>query len=248
MSKNRKYLIGAALWAMIALLFIIFVVGEPEWEPPTEDWWIRFESIEEIEEIHRLLDEGSETELLEFIAGTNSGDNLVNSRRDMEYFIEIIEETILPVSPNWVSLSYNHNLGNVFIMYDFQDTIILTFSIRPRGGDETFDEIMERINEIGNFTAFTDISETVASFSNRVDWDRNSLRIGNGVEVFSFYDQWGYYSIEEWESDWELRLSLNIDGYYAFASLSGAPDLESAFEILANIEFSMGGGWFDNEQ
>ena len=245
MLKNRKYLIGAVLWAVVALLFIIFIVGEPEWTPPTEDWWIRFESVEEIEEVRRLLGEGSESELLEFIEGTNNGQNIVNSRRDMEYFIEMIDDTILPVDTSWISFSYNRSLGRIFVDYAVQEDIDLVFIMRPRGGEETFDEIIERAS---TDNTFINITEAITLFSNQLDLDDNSLHIGNSVEAFSFYNEFGDYSIYEWEDSWIVTLSLNVDGVLVSVLIDHAPTLESAFEILANIEFSMGGGWFDNEQ
>ena len=244
MLKNKKYYI-LIMVLVVVVITVVLIRRTDQWEPPRTDWAIRFESIEEIEEIKRLLDEGSKSELLEFMEGINNGENIIESKRDMEYFLEIISDTFLPTDPNWVSLSYYYGLERIFIMYDIQDEVSISFIMRPRGGDETFEDAIQVDSE--DFVD-VDITKDIAAFSNLNNFDEDSLYIGNGVEAFSFYNQWGDYSILVREDGWEVRVSLNVDGIFVSARIDHAPTLEDAFEILANIEFSLGGGWFDDEQ
>jgi len=241
MSKKKKVVISILILS-VALTSLFLLLRTPEWSPPSSDWWLAFDSIEEITEIRRLLNEGNQNDLLSFIEGTNNGENVIRNRRDIRYFLDIIDETVLLVDPNWVSLAYD--FGIVFVRYDLQGSGYLSFTTMPRGGDETFDEVMDRISVDNDFL---DITAEITSFSNQNDFRETSLRIGNGVEALSFYNQFGDYSIREWEDGFEVRVSLNIEGISASIRIDNAPTLESAFEILANVEFARGGGWFDSE-
>jgi len=215
------------------------------WTPPREDWWPRFNSIEEIYELNRLAAEGSNEEFLAFVEKRNDRTNLIEDKRDMDYLIEIINDTMLSVDPNWGSFSYQYSDGRIFISYYKEDNVRLGFILRARNGDETFDEITERL---ATSDKRSNITEEIAMFFNPENFDENSIRIGNGVEAFSFYNELGHPSIEEWDDGWQVTLSLDVEGIFITALIDHAPTLEDAFEILANIEFSLGGGWFDGKQ
>ena len=239
MSRRKKYMI-----LILVTVVIVFLITRPrEWSPPMQGWYVGFDSIEEIHEMRRLAVEGSKAELLAFIEGTNNGENLIEDRRSVDYLIDMLNDTVLPVDSSWVSLSYESVLENIFVRYDVQEGISLSFIFEARDGDETFDEVTERLS--ANNTR-SDITEEIATFSNRDDFEEDTFRIGHGVEAFAFYNQFGDYSIEEWKDGWGVTLSLNVNGIFISTSVDGAPTKERAFEILANVEFARGGGWFDN--
>ena len=243
MSKKKKYIISALALATIVII-IFLMIRSDEWSPPTEAWWIRFESIDELNEAIRLSEVGNEAELLAFIEGTNNGENIIEDGRAVEYLVDILNDTILPVDTSWTSLSYNTFGGNIFVSYELASDIRLSFIFEARDGTETFSEMMAK--DADDFIDI-DITHEIKELSTSIDSNEDSLRIGHGVEAFAFYNEFGDYSIYEWEGGWEVRVSLNIDGVFASARIDRAPNQEAAFEILANVEFSRGGKWFDSE-
>jgi len=242
MNKKRKVVISSLI--VIAVTSLFFLLRTPEWSPPDPYWGLAFDSIDEINEIKRILDEGTRSELLQFIEGTNNGENVVKNRRDMRYFFDIIDESVLPSDLNWYSFSYMHSSKTLFVRYEVQPSIHLIVTTPAKGGDESFDEFTERT---GANDRRSDVTEEISSLAVEDNFGEDSLRIGNGVKAFSFYDDWGDSSIQEIDTGFDVRVSLNVDGHFVSASVRNAPTLESAFEILTNIEFSLGGGWFDSD-
>ena len=123
------------------------------------------------------------------------------------------------------------------------NTLELSFIIRS---GESFEERTERTSM--NYTR-ADVTAEVATFAEQGTFDDTSLRIGNGVQAFSFHrhgDEEG--SIRETEKGFDVRVSLNVEDDFVSASVRNASTLESAFEILANVEFMKGGGWHNSEQ
>ena len=231
---RRKKVIIPIILAVVVLvgLLLFFTLRTDDWEPPTQSWGLAFDSIEEINQIREFLDNRDERGLLEFIEGTNNGENIVNSRRDVEYFLELFDDIFLPIDSNWVDFSYNYTFGDFIIVYREHYSAELSFIIRP---EESFDE---KIEANPNYT-HTDITNEIAIFAE--EFDDTSLRIGNGVQAFSFHrygDEEG--SIRETNEGFDVRVSLNVERYFVHARVSYAQSLEEAFKILANIEFGRG--------
>lgn len=213
----------------------VFLFVQLRWSPPSPDWWLNFDSIEEINQIHQLYEERDNRALLAFIEGTNNGQNIIRNRRDMSHFLRIVDHALLPTDSGWTSFGYEHGLGDLFVRYNMYD-IALTFVIPAEA--EAFVEVTERTSAS---VTRVDITREIAAFVRQENFDETSLRIGNGVQAFSFHrrgDDEG--SIQERGSGWGVGVSLDVAGNFVSARVSSAPSLEAAFEILANVEFARG--------
>lgn len=228
--KKRVFISIAAVVIVAAILF--FAINTLTWSPPSSDWWMSFESIEEINEIRRLVNDGTESELLEFIEGTNNGENVARNREDVQRFLRIFEDLLLPSDPNWTEFIYEYSMNDLIIVYNKSCGSELSFII-PIG--EMFEE---RMMENAENYIDTDKTEEIARFGKLENYNETDLRIGNGIQAFSFYRiRWSEYSIRETDEGFRASLSLDVDSHFITASVRYAPSLEAAFEILANVVF-----------
>ena len=238
MKKKQRIimiLIVAIIVGSVGLLLAINASRQPAsmWTAPASDWWLGFDSVEEINQIRQLLAEGNERDLLEFIDGTNNGENIVRNRQDVERFLGMLDEKILPIDSDWTRFDYLYSNSLFIIVYDKDDETELSFIVDI---EASFDE---RIEFAPNYIR-TDITDEIAAFANQEKFDATSLRIGNGVQAFSFHrDGDEEDSIQETEEGFDVRVELNVgDGNSVSGRVQFASSLEAAFTLLANAEFA----------
>ena len=255
MNKKKIIAISLPIATVLIVSFLFIILGdrtdsesslgiEPtldleqpihDWEPPSSDWFLEFNSIEEINYVRELFENGAENDLIEFVQGAGNGNNTVEKIRDVEYFLEVFDSRVLPIDTNWSDFAYEYGFGMFFLMYDVNGADELSFIINLK---EDFDQITE---ENASDYTMTDVTDEIATFANQGSFDEISLRIGNGVQAFSFYrHDTGMDSIRETEEGFTVSLSLNVKGNAVYATVSNASSLELAFEVLASIEFANG--------
>ena len=230
--KKVVILILAVVLIVAGALLFFGLRSQDDWEPPMDGWWMSFDSIEEINRIRTLLKEGNESELLEFIKGTNNGENIVNSKRDVEEYLKLFDDILLPNDPNWTDCSYHASGNYLMISYIKPDGSDLWFMIYL---ESSFDDEMRKGAERNTDT---DVTDKIAAFANQ---DNKSLRIGNGIQAFSYHrhdEKEG--SIRKTKEGFEVCVSLNVEGRFISAGAFKVPSFEAAYEILANVEFVRG--------
>ena len=195
--------------------------------------WLVFNSINYINQIRELYEEGNESDLLEFMYRANIIDSGIIDRRCVGGLLRHLNNALLPTDPNWKSLSYISALNNFTITYDIHNDAEMTFRIQSR---ETFDG---RVEEFLDHLIKTEITDEIAIFVEQENFDERSPRIGNGIQVFTFHIC-GYESIQRTDEGYYVRVALNVSGYYIGVAIRYADSPEAAFEILANIEFVRG--------
>jgi len=239
--KKVMILISCVIMLIVLVLFIILrnedniesLSNETKFESPSSDWFLEFNSIEEISTVRELLESGVEDDLIEFVMEAGNGHNVIESKKDVEYFLETIDSKTLPTDTNWLSFAYEHNLGMFFLTYNVNGADELSFIIYL---EETFNQTIE---ENASDYTFTYITDEIAAFANHENFSDRSLRIGSGIQAVSFYRHaTEMNSIRETEEGLTVSVSLNVEGNIVSATVCNASSLEAAFEILANIEFS----------
>ena len=236
MNEKKNVIILVTVVVLIALLLLLWSESHNDWEAPSGDWFLEFNSVDEIEYARGLLESGSTDDLIEFVREAGNGNNAIESERDMAYFFEILDRELLPVDSGWVSFAYEHSLGMFFIQYNLDEADELSFIITL---GETFDRI---IAEASDDHTLTDITDEIVEFRREENSDVSEFRIGNGIKAFSFYrHSTGLNSVRDDEDGFTASLTLDVEGHAISSTVSNATSLEIAFEALANAEFAKGG-------
>ena len=240
--KNKKLVL---IILLMLLLFGVLVVGLVFWQNDDDYeeeiispyFLISLTTIEELNIIRELFEQEIDSKLLPFVQQAGGGHSTITNRREVERFLNVLETLPLPTNPNWTSFHFSNAYGILLIRYEnLLDGADLIFMIDY----ELNYSFSGMVEEFYATYVFNNVTERILGVVENLLVDADYLVVGRGIEIFEVYPH-GTESrfIIENEYGFEVGVILNVANRPIEATVHGAPNLEAAFEVLANIMITL---------